>query len=156
MHDGLGDPIHGELHTADAHLGVQIPIYLAGSVTPFVMGANDWLEIHSIELISAAGGDIYIAVDTAVTTPGTPTPGTTVVRGTVAATSGIVMSIMHFTGQSQANGSQGLPYLPWLVAPAGVVDVVIRGTVRHNTKVGRPTWREHYQTTGNQNNISPQ
>lgn len=152
MFEEIGDPIHGELHTADAHLGIQIPIYLSGSITPFVMTANDWIEIHSIQLISAAGGDCMVTVDTAANV--TPTPGTTVIRGTVAANGGLALSIMRYTGQSESNGSQGLPYLPFLIAPAGTVDVIFRGSIRHNTKTGRPTWREHYQSP-NQNNISP-
>lgn len=135
----LGEPIHGELHSADAHLGVQVPIYKAGGIVAYVLQPWEWIEIHSIEIVTAAGGDVFLSVDAAANA--TPTPGTTVVRGTLAANSGLVQSIMHYTGVNA--------YLPFLFAPAGVVDCNFRGWIRGTTQIGRPNWREHYQTTSN-------
>lgn len=149
-----GEPIHGELHSSDAHSGVQVPIYKAGSLTAYTLQPWEWIEIHSIEIVTAAGGDCFLAIDTAANT--TPTAGTVVVRGTLAANSGLVISHMHYTGASQA-GANGSPYLPWLIAPAGVVDVNFRGMLRGASQPGRPNWQSHYQNnTGATPNVGPQ
>lgn len=151
----LGEPITGILHSADAHAGVQVPIYQNGSETAYTLLASDFIEIHSIRIQTAAGGDTFLTVDSAYNA--TPTAGTTVLRGTTPANGDLLLEKMTFEGISGG--------LPWITSPAGVIDVQFYGTLRHTTQVGRPSWREHYQqpnVTANNtvpvvppNNISP-
>lgn len=114
-----GEEVHGELHSTDASSGVAIPLYRGGSSTVRPIAANEYLDIHSVHLVTAAGGDAYVLVGADVTLGN----GETVVRGTFAANGGIANELRpHYSGQ------MGLS--PWVVAPAGAVDVIIKGTIR--------------------------
>jgi hypothetical protein len=114
-----GDEVHGELHSTDASSGVEITLYRAGSTDSRTIQDNEYLEIHSLELITAAGGDAYVFIG-ADSTLGS---GETAARGTFAANGG-------------RSGELCPPYAgikggkPYVVAPAGAVDVVIKGTIR--------------------------
>lgn len=133
----LGDPIHGELHSLDASGGVRVPVYKAGSVDAYTLAPNEYVEIHSVELVSAAGGDVALFLGGT----NTPSAGEYVVRGTVNANSGLVMSKMHFIG---TDGS-----VPFLIAPAGVVDVNFTGVIRKGHSEGAyPSWQADRKTNG--------
>jgi hypothetical protein len=129
-----GEPVHGELHSTDAHAGVQIPIYNEGSTTARTLGGDEYLEIHEISVFSAPGGDTIVAF--AATNPGaSPAAGAVVVRGTLAATGSIQLAHVHCVGLLAA--------LPWLTTPAGAADCIFKGTVRSGTaSSARPKWME--------------
>lgn len=126
----LGEPIHGELHSSDASAGVAITIYNQGSKTARTLASNEYIEIESLEVVSVAGGDVTVFGST----DGTIDAGETIVRGTVAANSGIAMSKMRYTAK---NGDS-----IFVKAPAGVVDAVFSGSIRQETDKARPAWRE--------------
>src|SRR5580700_1529220 len=94
----LGDPVHGELHSTNASAGLQVTLYKAGSLTAYTPLAWEQLEIESLEIITAAGGDTFLAIDSVANIGTTPNAGTTVVRGTLAANSGLLLSSMHYKG----------------------------------------------------------
>lgn len=131
MHSMLGDPIHGELHTADASAGVQVPIYTMGSLTARTLQPYEYIEIHALEIVSAPGGDLALFINTV----NTLLAGTVVVRATSGTTGGLVMSRMYYEG---INGG-----LPFVIAPVGVTDVLFLGTIRNAKTQGvRPNWRD--------------
>lgn len=129
-----GAPFVGILHSTDASGGAAIPIFKAGSLTAHTLDLEEYLEIHSIQVVAAATGDthIFIGPDS---TPGT---GETVLRGDFAANGGLERAIKPvFAGQV----NQGL----WAIAPAGNFDVVVNGTIRNGGNPAaraRPSWRE--------------
>jgi len=114
-----GRPFRGELHSADASGGVVIPLYEDGSLTAYTLKDNEYLVIHSVELISAAGGDTFLFIGA----DGTEGAGEYIVRGTVAANGGIVQELIP-------PHSGDLGYLVYAQAPNGAVDAVIRGFIR--------------------------
>lgn len=125
-----GDPVRGILHSTDASSGVQIPIYDQGSVVARTIGSDEYLEIHSIRLVTAPGGDCYVLIG-ADATLGT---GETVVRGTYAANSGVAVSVTLHSGRKA--------WVPWVVAPAGAVDVEFAGVVRRTEHLGRAAYQQ--------------
>lgn len=132
----IGEPIHGELHSIDASAGVLVPLLIAGTRTVRTLKANEFIEIYSLELVSAVGGDTSLFIET----NSTPLQGDYIIRATLAANSGIVMSRMRFTGMNNAS--------VYLLAPTGVVDINFRGAVRSTTQVGRQTWQSKLNPGG--------
>ena len=63
-----GEPFHGEVVTGDASGGIAFALYKAGTVTPYVLKANEFISITDILLSMAAAGTYSIVADTA--TPG--------------------------------------------------------------------------------------
>lgn len=127
-----GDPVHGILHSANASSGVEVPIYKEGSNTAYVIGENEYLVVHSVQLIAALGGDCYLYIGGS----GGVSTGETVSRGTYTLNGGIAPSQFKHTGLRAQK--------PYLVAPVGVVDVKFTGFIRkigNNTSV-RPSWKE--------------
>jgi hypothetical protein len=127
-----GEPIKGELHSTDASTATVIPIFKQGSIVAYTLAANEYLEIHSIEVITAPGGDVDVFLSNSTS----PVAGEVITRGTLAANSGILKSHMLVTGQPGA--------LPYVVAPAGVVDVNFHGTLRRIPPAGT---RANYQAS---------
>lgn len=126
-----GDPVKGILHSTDASLGVEIPMYSRGTETVRTVAAHEYLEIDSIELVTAPGGDCYVLIGP---NAGLGT-GETVVRGTYAATGGVSQAEVARAGN---NGEK-----PFVVAPAGAVDVVFAGRIMQGKSEGqRPSWKE--------------
>jgi len=114
-----GDEVHGELHSTDASSGVEIPLYRAGSTDVRPIQDNEFLEIHSLELRTAAGGDVYVFVGE----DSTVAAGETASRGTYAANGGRSGEICPPYAGIKAGK-------PFVVAPAGVIEIIIEGTVR--------------------------
>jgi len=114
-----GDEVHGELNSSNASGGLEITLYRAGSTDTRTIEPDESLEIHYASLVTAAGGDAYIFIG-ADSTLGN---GETVLRGTYAANGG-------------QSGELRPPYSgikggkPYVVAPSGEVDVIIKGTIR--------------------------
>lgn len=128
-----GRPFVGTVDSDDASSGVAFTLYESGSLTSYTLASNEYLEIHSVEAVSAPGGDLHI-FSGADTTAGA---GETVVRGEVAANGGIVQEL------KPPHACQ-VGHSVYIVNPAGNVDAVIRGTIRRGgdgTTV-KPSWRE--------------
>lgn len=129
---GHGSPVRGILHSTDASAGVALTLYPSGGNTALTLAANEILEIETVDIISAPGGDVKVFVAADMTL----TAGNTVVRGTVAANGGIVKEF-----KQPWAGSVG--HTPRAIAPAGVLDVIITGAiVNGRTRGQRPNWRE--------------
>lgn len=127
-----GEPINGILHSTDASAGVAIPIFNVGSTDARTLQSDEFIEVYSIELIAAVGGDAYVLIGPDATLD----TGQTVTRGTFGENGGIARDKTVHAGKV---GEQ-----LWLVAPAGVVDVRLVGAVRRagdGTSV-KPRWRE--------------
>lgn len=114
-----GDPVHGEVHSSDASGGVEIVLYRAGTASQRVVGPNEYLDIHFVQLVSAPGGDCSVHVGPDASRGA----GESVIRGTVAATGGIVSELTP-----PYEGIKGGK--PWVIAPAGVVDAILQGCIR--------------------------
>lgn len=126
-----GEPIKGVLHSTDASGGVLVPIYNAGSNAARTLAANEYIEIESVEVIAVVTGDVSVFLST----DSTQDTGETVLRATVAANSGMVMSRKRTTGKVAQN--------VFVIAPAGVVDVNFSGSIRReNINDTRPAWKE--------------
>jgi hypothetical protein len=126
-----GDPVKGVLHSADASAGVEIPMYSRGTETVRTVAANEYLEIDSIELVTAPGGDCYVLIgpDASLGT------GETIVRGTYAVTGGV--------SEPNVRRAGNVGEKPFVVAPAGVVDVAFTGRImKGQTQGQRPSWKE--------------
>lgn len=126
-----GEPIHGELHSADASAGVALLLYKSGSLAAYTLGVDEYIEIHSIDVVSAAGGDtvLYFSAD------GTVVAGGVIVRGTLAVNSGIVMSRMNAAGTIGKN--------VYVKTPMGAADANFIGVIKRATaNDSRPSWRE--------------
>jgi len=128
-----GEPVSLILHSADASAGVVVPIFNQGSVTPRVLAENEYLVIHDVLIVAAAGGDAFVHFGTVADT--TPDDAKTIARGTVAVTGGL--------GRGSDFTATGLrAELVFAVSPVGVIDVHLTGSI-HNTSDGkRPDWRE--------------
>lgn len=128
-----GRPFRGEVDSADASSGVGFTLYEEGSLTPYTLKPNEYLVIQSVQVVTAAGGDTHVFLGE----DSTAGAGETVVRGEFAANGGIVQDL-----DPPHAGVVG--HTPFLSAPAGNVDAVIRGGIRRggdNTSV-RPSWRQ--------------
>jgi len=126
MDSHTGSPFRAHVHSTDASSGVAVPLYKNGSASVYTLSDTEYLEVHSVDVVTLAGGDCYVNVG--------PTSGTDadeiVVRGTFAANGGISKTGITPAFAGKAAGT------PFIVAPAGVVDVVIHGTIREATLSG--------------------
>lgn len=116
-----GDEVHGEINSADASAGVEIPIYDAGKTTARTLQETETLVITDIQLVTAAGGDCSVILD--ADDDNALDEGETVVRGDLPANGSIEMSFG--CGRFGAPGAK-----PHVIAPTGVVDVVFTGYVK--------------------------
>lgn len=131
MH-AVGRPFKGELHSTDASAGAEITLYENGSLDAYTLKDHEYLEIHLIQLITAAGGDAFVFTGA----DATEAAGEYVVRGTFAANGGIAQEVIT---PPHAGGKGHKAYVQ---APAGAVDVVIRGVIRQEGEGDRPSWKE--------------
>lgn len=113
-----GDPVRGSLHSTDASLGVEIPIYSSGNATARTLGSTERLTIVSVQVVNVTAGDVHVFINNDTT----PDAGDTVVRGTVAANA--IMAMGFNEGMTGPAGQK-----PYVIAPAGVVDVVFSGFI---------------------------
>lgn len=137
MGETQGKPFTAILHSTDASAGVVVPIYLDGETAALTLGAYEYVEILSVHAVSVPGGDVILHLKT--TAANSPDTGKTIARGTVAANGGFIDQLdLPIVG--------GLADQIIAVAPAGVLDVVVKGTVRNGrsekTQYGKPSWRE--------------
>lgn len=127
-----GRPFQAHLHSSDASAGVAIPLYPSGETTSHTVADDEYLEVHSFEFVSEAGGDCFANVGSAAAA----TASQIIFRGTFAANGGIA------NGQIEpAWAAPGLGGSLWVTAPVGVVDIVIRGTIRGGSTGTRPSWK---------------
>lgn len=128
-----GEPVTLVLHSADASAGVEVPIFSQGSVTARTLAENEYLVISDVLIVAAAGGDAFVHFGTTADT--TPDDAKTIARGTVAATGGLGRgSDFVATGLRQEK--------VFAVAPAGVIDVHLTGSIHNISDGKRPNWRE--------------
>lgn len=130
-----GDPIRGELSSADASSGVAFDIFKMGSQTAHTLAANEYIEIHDLKIVAAVGGDLRVFFDT--DDDDALDAGEEIWRGTVAANGGLAepFQVVH---------PGPLGSLPHILAPAGQVDAYFTGTIRTegDNVGGRATYRE--------------
>lgn len=128
-----GSPFKAHVHSTDASSGVAVPIYRNGEDSVYTLADNEYLEVHSINLITAAGGDCYVNIGDASAVDA----GEIVVRGTYAVNGGVAQTPIT----PPVVGQKG--HTLWVHAPVGVVDVTVNGTIRAEGTAGvRPSWRE--------------
>lgn len=128
----VGRPFLAHLHSANASLGEAIPIYENGSDTAYTLGDDEFLEIHSVAVVTVPGGDVMVFVGA----DATPGAGEYLLRGTFAANGGMVHPLDPPVAGDRAETL-------WVDAPNGVVDVTVVGTIRKSGEaIGRPTWKE--------------
>ena len=110
-----GDPVHGEVDSADASGGVTVLLYPAGSSTARTLASNERLTITDVNFVSTAGGlySLYWGADT---------PGLKVVSGNAEVLGGLV----HEYG-TPLTGPKGVA--PILAAASGQVDLTISGFI---------------------------
>ena len=130
-----GEPVHGEKVSTDASAGVAIPIYNEGSTTARTLGADEYIEVHEVQVSSVAAG--LTIVSFGATNPGSsPTAGNRVVSAALPINGSIQMSHVHAVGPVGAT--------LWLTAPAGDSShVTLKATIRSATaNNSRPKWME--------------
>jgi len=125
-----GEPFRGVLHSVDASTAEPLILFKDGSTTAFTLEANEYLEVHSVQIVSAAGGDVRLFTGPD-NTPGT---GEDLNRGTFTTNGGIVQEL-----EPTHSGNVGESL--FLQAPIGVVDVIVRGGVRRGDGTTNPSWQ---------------
>jgi hypothetical protein len=127
-----GRPFEAHVHSTDASSGVAIPIFEPGGVTAITLASDEYLTAVWAKLVTVVSGDAHIFIG-ADATLGT---GEVVVRGTYAANGG-------FAGNLDIPKVGLVAGTLWVIAPAGVVDAFVHGTIRKVDNTGaKPSWRE--------------
>jgi hypothetical protein len=117
MPANYGDPIHGEVISADASgAGVAFTLYPAGSSTARVLTANEFVVVTDIVFVSTAGGVYDLIFGPTVAA------GKHIAKGNADALGGLAH---HF--ETPRSGEKGL--VPRLIAAAGQVDCTISGFI---------------------------
>lgn len=116
-----GDPIRGELTSADVTTATAIPIYDEGSLTARTLGASERIIIDEIYVFAHGTSGVthvFVGAD------GTPGAGETVLITTIAASA---QSYAQRTAM-KFSGSQG--HIPRVVqAVAGAIHVLFSGRI---------------------------
>jgi hypothetical protein len=117
-----GDPIHGEVSSADAHAGVKFTLYKAGSKDAYTPLSTEYVTITDIVLVATAGGAYEIVGALSTASSAVDAAGLRVVKGTADALGGLVLRF---------DTPRTLPvdYVPFLIATAGQVDCIITGYI---------------------------
>jgi len=110
-----GNPVHGEVSSADASGGVTVLLYPSGSATAITLGATEFLTITDVILVSTAGGVYALVADT-------DAAGRRIVKGNAEALGGIA-----HTFETRITCPKGVT--PKLIAAAGQIDLVISGYI---------------------------
>lgn len=115
-----GELVRLHLHSADASAGVVMVAYdYAGAAR--TLGSTERLVLTDASLITAVGGDCGIIFDDEANI-GSTAPGFVVLRGTYVANGGESKAL-----QSPFMAPPGV--MPFVYAPAGVVDATCFGTI---------------------------
>jgi hypothetical protein len=114
----FGDPIHGEVVSADASgAGVACTLYDQGvTATARTLAASERVTVTDVLFISTAGGAFSFIFGT------TDGAGKRIVKGLLDAKSGV---LHHF--ETPITGPAGV--VPLLIAAAGQVDLVMTGYI---------------------------
>jgi hypothetical protein len=99
----LGDPVKGEVSSADAHSGVTVLLYKAGSTSAYTLKSNEYLNVTDILLCFAASGSFALVANT-------DTAGKRLAKGSIG-TASFGSYLHHFETP--------------LVCPVGVTPVLI-------------------------------
>lgn len=110
-----GDPVHGEVDSADASSGETVLLYNDGSSTARTLASNERLTITDIMFVSTAGGaySLYWGTDAA---------GLRITGGNAEALGGLAHPY-----ETPTTGPAGTA--PILTAAAGQVDLNITGHI---------------------------
>lgn len=127
-----GEPIRGILHSTNASAGVAVVLFSSGSNTARTLGSDEFLNIESIHIASAIGGDhhLYRAAaangdgGTGVTVVRATLPDAISVSGSPVTPAGGLMFRTFKEGNTSIRG-----HSLWFKAPAGTVDVVVTGWI---------------------------
>ena len=111
-----GDPVHGEVVSADASAGVAAILYTSGTNTVRALTATEFLEITDVHLVSTVGGTYAFVADT-------DAAGRRIVKGEADALGGIVTNL-----SSPFVCPKGVT--PKLIAAAGAVALTFEGFIR--------------------------
>lgn len=117
-----GDPVHGEVVSADASGGVVALLYPAGSATARTPTATEFVAVTDIIFISTAGGTykiVFYPISTGVIADGA---GVRIAKGVADAKGGLAH---HFS--TPVGGPVG--YGVALIAAAGQVDFTLTGYI---------------------------
>lgn len=125
-----GQEIKGELHSTDASAGVEVPLFELGSLTQRTLDEDEYIEIHSAELFSAATGDVHLFTGA----DASPGAGETAVRGTVGANGSVEGEHIKHRGLAG--------HKAFFIAPLGVSDCMFYGSIRREKHSSRPEFRE--------------
>jgi hypothetical protein len=60
----LGDPVKGEVSSSDAHAGVAVTLYKAGSTTAYTLSATEYLNVTDILFCAANTGQFAVVTIT--------------------------------------------------------------------------------------------
>jgi hypothetical protein len=128
-----GRPFEAEVNSSDASSGVAIPIYESGAATSvaYTLLSREYLEVDFVHFITVAGGacEVLIGADA------TSGVNEQIIAGTYAANGG-------FAGELGSPKVGVVGGTLWVVAPAGVADVQIRGRIRTLDDVGtKASWK---------------
>jgi len=110
-----GEPVHGEVSSANASGGVTVLLYPAGSTAARALASGEFLAVTDYAIILTVGGAFALVADA-------DTAGERIVKGSVAALGGAVSNLS--TPFACAEG-----ITPVLIADAGQVDCVINGYI---------------------------
>lgn len=116
----FGEAVRGDLHTADASAGVEIPLFTEDG-TARAIATDEQFLCDSLNVVSSSGGDVRVFAD--YNNDNVPDGGETLFRGTVAANGGAVVNFDRNTPQLPAGTK------PHALAPAGDLDVQLRGRI---------------------------
>jgi len=131
-----GEPFVAILNHGDASSGESVTsdeggLFRSGSLTAVALAADEYLEVHSIQVVSAVGGAVHVFAGA----DNNAGAGETLVRGTVAANGGLVQELKPPHVCKAA-------HQVYAKAPVGAIDVVIRGGIRRQTVSGaRASWK---------------
>lgn len=137
-----GVRVHGELHSTDASSGAEIVLYDDDNSVRAI-ASDEQLEVDSLSLIVVATGDAHVFFDN--NDDNVLDAGETIERGTFAANSGIRAEYDKLSVPRGALGAK-----PHVIAPAGVVDVQIKGRIIKPITKSGPTGEpipDHTETT---------
>lgn len=131
MGHAAGEPISGSLHSTDASSGAEVSLFDQNN-NARTLQDGEYIEVHQVTLISAAGGDcrVFLGDDA------TPAAGEDVLRGAYSANGGEEKVLYP---PKVGNAGQKV----YAEAPAGALDVNLVGMIRRaNYGSGRPGWKE--------------
>jgi hypothetical protein len=119
-----GDPFHGEVSSSNASAGVKVTLYKAGSADAYTPLSTEYVTITDVVFVSTVGG-VYNLVGALPAGTASDVAGLRIAKGAADALGGVVFRF---------DTPITLPkdYVPFLIADAGQVDLIITGYISQN------------------------